>query len=492
MSDLYEPDESASKGNEGLAGTAGSVPAAGPGAPPEAPAWGHGVYGWPPPPGPGSHPGMPGALGSEAAAPGTPPPARRGGRRLAAVMAALLLIVAAGAGVGIGHLVWSPAVSAAAPGSTTSPSGSGSAGGSGSPYSGESPFGSGGELPSGSGGSVNPYYGELPSGSGGSSTGAEGAGAPSDVAAIAAKVDPALVDVNSTFSYQSAQGAGTGIVLTSNGEVLTNNHVIDGATKISVTDVGNGKTYAATVVGYDPVHDIAVLQLQDASGLQTAKLANSSQAATGESVVAIGNAGGTGGTPTSAGGSITALNQSITASDELDGTSEQLAGLIETNADVQPGDSGGSLVNAAGQVIGMDTAASDGVSFGTPSSQSQSYAIPINEALATAEQIEAGDGSSDVHVGASALLGVLVSSSVEEGVSGAAVSGVVSGDAAADAGIAAGDVITSLGGQSVASSAALSREMITYHPGNQVQIGWTDSSGQSHTATVTLDSGPPA
>jgi S1-C subfamily serine protease len=412
---------------------------------------------------------------------------------VAAVLAALLLLVAAGAGIGIGHLVWSPSVSAAAPSSTTAPSGSGN------PFSGELPSGSGGsgnpyygELPSGSGGSGSPYYGELPSGSGGTSTGngAEGAGAPSDVAAIAAKVDPALVDINSTFSYQSAQGAGTGIVLTSNGEVLTNNHVIDGATKISVTDVGNGKTYGATVVGYDPVHDIAVLQLQDASGLQTAKLADSSQAAVGESVVAIGNAGGTGGTPSSAGGSITALSQSITASDDLDGTSEQLSGLIETNADVQPGDSGGSLVNSAGQVIGMDTAASDGLSF--QSAETQGYAIPIDQALATAQQIEAGGGSSDVHVGETALLGVLVSASGDEVTAGADVSAVVSGDPAADAGLAAGDVITSLGGQSVASGSALSRALISYHPGNRVQIGWTDTSGQSHTASVTLGSGPPA
>ena len=147
-------------------------------------------------------------------------------------------------------------------------------------------------------------------------------------------------------------------MLTSTGEILTNNHVIDGATSISVTDVGNGKTYKATVVGYDKSHDIAVLQLQGASGLKTAKIGDSSKATVGESVVAIGNAGGTGGTPSAAGGSIVALNQQITASDELGGASEQLTGLIEVNADVQPGDSGGSLVDSAGQVIGIDTAAS--------------------------------------------------------------------------------------------------------------------------------------
>ena len=202
---------------------------------------------------------------------------------------------------------------------------------------------------------------------------------PSNISGIAAKVDPGLVDVNVTFGYQNVGGAGTGIVLTSDGEVLTNNHVIDGATKISVTDLGNGQTYPAAVVGYDSTHDIAVLQLQGASGLRTATLSKSAPTV-GEEVVAIGNVGGRGGTPTTAGGSITGLNQSITASDSLDGTNEQLTGLIETNADVQEGDSGGSLVNSAGQVIGMDTAASSSYSFqsqsGTRDSPSRSPRRP--------------------------------------------------------------------------------------------------------------------
>ena len=191
--------------------------------------------------------------------------------------------------------------------------------------------------------------------------------------------------------------------------ILTNNHVIDGATSISVTDVGNHKTYTASVVGYDRTKDIAVLQLQNASGLQTATLGNSSNASVGENVVGIGNAGGTGGTPSAVGGTVTALNQSITASDDGDGTSEQLSGLIETNADIQPGDSGGSLVNTSGDVIGMDTAASAGTSFqynGQSSSGTQGFAIPIDTALSIAKTIEEGSGSSTVHIGETAFLGV--------------------------------------------------------------------------------------
>jgi S1-C subfamily serine protease len=326
-------------------------------------------------------------------------------------------------------------------------------------------------------------------------------------------VSPALVDINSTFGYQQAQGAGTGIVLTSNGLILTNNHVINGATKVSVTDVGNGKTYNATVLGYDDSHDIALLQLQGASGLQTAKLGDSSSAAVGEGVVAIGNAGGTGGTPSYAGGSIVALNQSITASDELDGVGEQLSGLIETNANIQPGDSGGSLVDPSGAVIGIDTAASNGFSFAN--SGTQGYAVPIKEALAIANQIKSGHGTATTHVGSTAFLGVELLSSSSQGsgsngfggasgggsssgnsgsssTAGVEVSGVVSGGPAASAGLASQDTMTSLDGQSVDSPSSVSALLVPHHPGDKVQISWVDSSGQSHTATVDLGSGPPA
>ena len=258
------------------------------------------------------------------------------------------------------------------------------------------------------------------SGSGSSGSGSSGSSGPSDVSSIADKVDPGLVDINTTLGYSQEQAAGTGIVLTSSGEILTNNHVIDGATTISVTDVGNGKTYSASVVGYNRTKDIAVLQLHSASGLQTASIGNSSNVSVGEDIVGIGNAGGTGGTPSAAGGTVTALNQSITASDEGDGSSEQLTGLIETNADIQPGDSGGALVDTSGQVLGVDTAASAGFSFQSSgqSSGNQGYAIPINEATSIASEIEAGDTSSTVHIGATGFLGIEVDASSAQSGSG--------------------------------------------------------------------------
>ena len=331
---------------------------------------------------------------------------------------------------------------------------------------------------------------------------------------IASRVDPAIVDVTSTLGYQNGKAMGTGIVLTSNGEILTNNHVINGATSISVTDIGNGKTYKATVVGYNESHDIAVLQLSGASGLTTATTGNSSTVQVGDNVVALGNAGGVGGTPSVAAGSVTALNQSITASDEGSGTSEQLSGLIETNADIQAGDSGGPLVNSHGQVIGIDTAASSGYQFGGnglggngngfggfgdngssgsgQTSTTQGFTIPINTALSIARQIEAGQASSTVHIGETAFLGVGIASSDQQSGTGVTIAGAQSGTPAADAGLTAGDVITSVAGQTVSSGTSIQQVLERYHPGDKVSIAWTDTSGQSHTATVTLATGPAA
>jgi len=376
---------------------------------------------------------------------------------------------------------------------------------------------------------------------------------------IANKVDPGLVDIVSTLGDQGAQAAGTGMVVTSSGEVLTNNHVIDGATSIKATDIGNGRTYTAKVVGYDKSHDVAVIQLQGASGLTTVSFADSSQVTVGQSVVALGNAGGKGGTPSVATGTVTGLNQSITASDEGSGSSENLTGMIETNANIQPGDSGGPLVNSSGQVIGIDTAASSnsgssggsgqdpfggsggsgqdpfggsgqgqdpfgggssqdpfgsgqdpsGGSSQDPSSQSpsssgssqtQAFTIPINRALDIAGQIEAGNASSTVHIGATGFLGVQLAnpnSSASGGFSGGGqsgsaltVEGTLSGSPAAQAGLSAGDVIDSIDGQAVSSQSDLHAAIAQHHPGDQVTIGWTDQSGQTHTSTVTLANGP--
>jgi S1-C subfamily serine protease len=286
-----------------------------------------------------------------------------------------------------------------------------------------------------------------------------------------------IVDITSVLGYQDGEAAGTGMVLTSSGEVLTNNHVIAGATSIRVTVVSSGASYAATVVGTDATDDVAVLQLSDASGLATAAI-GTDPATVGAAVTGVGNAGGTG-VLTAVAGTVTALGQSITATDSTGGSAEQLSGLIETDAAVQPGDSGGPLYDAAGAIIGMDTAASGG-------GAAQSYAIPISAAVDIATQIEQGGTTATITQGYPAFLGVSLSDSV----GGVTVQGVVADGPAAQAGLAAGDVITSVAGRQITSAADVAAALADHSPGDRVPVTWTDATGSSSSATVVLGSGP--
>lgn len=301
-----------------------------------------------------------------------------------------------------------------------------------------------------------------------------------------------VVDVVTTIDFGSGQAAGTGIVLTSSGRILTNNHVVSGATSIKVTDLSTGKSYTADVVGTSPTNDVAVIQLEDASGLQAARLGDSASVSVGDAVVGVGNAGGDAGTLASS-GRVTALDQSINATDESGQQSEQLIGLIETNAPIEAGDSGGPLYAADGTIIGIDTA---GQSSARTGATVAAYAIPIDHALDIAKRIVAGESSTTIHQGRPAFLGVTqpTSSSGRSGFTssgaGVTISGVIPGTAAGKAGLAAGDTITSLGGMSVTSPSALSAAIAAHHPGDSVKVTWVDASGKIHTATVTLGEGP--
>jgi S1-C subfamily serine protease len=314
-------------------------------------------------------------------------------------------------------------------------------------------------------------------------------------AAKAAAIGTGIVVVNTNLAYQGAAAAGTGMVLTSSGEILTNNHVIDGATTIKVRVPGTTHSYSAQVVGYDVSADVAVLQLRNASSLKTMSTADSAALALGAKVTAVGNAGGTG-SLTSASGTVTGLNKSIAVQDDSGG-SERLVGLIETNAMLQPGDSGGPLLTRNGQAVGMDTAGSAGSGRFADYSASDGYAIPINTALKIAKQIEAGTASAAVHIGATGFLGIGVESVQSApftdtgATSGLIVANIVPGGSAAKAGLVTGDVIGAVDGKAVNVQNDIQRILLAHKPGDRITIAFADQSGQAYTTTATLASGPP-
>ncbi|MGO9385537.1 MAG: S1C family serine protease [Mycobacterium sp.] len=307
--------------------------------------------------------------------------------------------------------------------------------------------------------------------------------APLDPSAMVGQVGPQVVDISTKFGYNNAVGAGTGIVIDPGGVVLTNNHVISGATDISVFAVGNGQTYAVDVIGYDRAADVAVLQLRGGGGLPSANIGGG--VAVGDPVVALGNAGGQGGTPSAVAGRVVALNQTVSATDTLTGAEENLGGLIQADAAIKPGDSGGPMVNSGGQVIGMNTAATDSYKM----SGGQGFAIPIGTAMGVAGQIRSGASSNTVHVGPTAFLGLGVT---DNGGNGARVERVVGSGPAAAAGISPGDVITGVDNVPINGATSMTEVLVPHHPGDTIALHWRSRDGGDRTANVTLADGPPA
>jgi S1-C subfamily serine protease len=325
-----------------------------------------------------------------------------------------------------------------------------------------------------------------------------------------------VVIINTALQYNSEQAAGTGMVISSDGLVLTNNHVIEDSTRITATIVATGRTYRATVVGYDVTGDIALIKLQNASGLRTVPIGNSSTLKTGQPVIALGNAEG----------------QSMVI--PATGT---ITGLNETNADIVSGDSGGPLANTSGQVIGMDTA---GNSVRFQSQSTAGFAIPINTALKVAQEIVAGQASPTISIGYPPFMGIYIAkgsnsspqgqadqqaqgngyggfggggfgggngngssgcytsnanltvpSSIAPVSSGTLILGVICGGPAAGAGITPGSVITAINGQAVGSPADLGSVVSKYAPGTTISVTWVNPSGQRTTSSIHLTSGPP-
>jgi len=329
-----------------------------------------------------------------------------------------------------------------------------------------------------------PSGGGTGNGTGSGSSSGNGSGSSSGSSSA---LDVGVVDVDTQLGFGSGRAAGTGMIVSKDGEVLTNAHVISGATTITVTVVTTGTTYTAKVLGSDTTRDIALLKLENASNLETVVLGDSSSVQTGDAITAVGNAGGVGGEPSVSPGQVTALDQSITVNDASNGDQGQLSELIQTDAGLQPGDSGGPMYDADGKVIGINTAADAGrVRQGSQ----ESYAIPIDTAESIADQIRSGKGSDTVQIGVKGFLGVQVALSAGSGPSGAVIDSVLDGTPAASAGLQQGDVITAVDGQTVDSNDALTAGLHGHHPGDQVKLTWSDPSGASHTATITLAEGP--
>ncbi|WP_445337317.1 S1C family serine protease [Clavibacter sp. CFBP 8614] len=401
---------------------------------------------------------------------GHPVPPKRMGRGLRtgliAGASALALLLAFGSGTAVGFMADLGRHSTAAgdsrvqdPGSFVPGQGHGHGRGTGGTGQG-SDGGSGNQRGSGSG-----------SGTGASETSPE----------ASADQISGVVTVDSALTYENAAGAGTGIILSSDGTILTNNHVVSGATSIRVTVESTGKAYVGKVVGTDATNDVAVLKLEGASGLTPAKI-DSDGVQVGEAVTGVGNAGGTG-TLTAASGAVTALGQSVTTQSEGTAAGETLTDMIQTDAPIVSGDSGGPLKDADGEVVGIDTAASSG------SADITGFAIPIDRAMSIAKQIESGVESGTVKIGYPAFLGVLLANQPGT-VAGAPLSGVVDGSGAAKAGLAQGDVVTSVDGKPVASASELSTAVSGHKPGDRIKLGWTTAAGAQKTAEVTLTEGP--
>ena len=438
--------------------------AAGPPAAPSHPLWPAPAQTWPPSPSPTAQPSSP--LAAPPPSYGPPPePEPSRSRRVPWVVALVAVIVIAG-GAGAG-------VTLAVTNRSTSPSGS--------------------RLPT-----------AILKGPPGSNL---------NVSSIAARVEPATVDITANGSAGGDEG--TGMIITASGTVLTNNHVIDGSMTLKAQVDGSGRSYTATVLGTDATDDIALLQLQGGSGFKTVTIGDSSAIKVGDPVVAIGNALALPGQETVTSGLISAMNRSINVSNPSTGQTESLSKMFQTSAPINPGNSGGPLVDAAGDVIGMNTAEASTTSSGE-SASNVGFAIPIDKAMAIARLVYAGKASTTVQIGPHAIMGVEVTSvACAEGQdgctglgststifgsapstyhaptgNGAVILDVVSGAPAEKAGLAAGDVIVGVDGHTVGSPTALTGRMAVYKVGQKVTIAWLGVNGQRHSSSLMLIQGP--
>lgn len=312
-----------------------------------------------------------------------------------------------------------------------------------------------------------------------------GAGATPDVRAVRARVVSETVELSVDQHYHGNTFGGTGIVLSSSGLVLTDEHVITEADDITAQVGGTGRSYQVALIGVDLANDVALLQLERASGLRTVLLGRSATVGVGDGVVVIGYPSDQG---TSAfAGRIDALNESVdvdlspTERGASDEPKSSYSGMLRTTTHIRSGTSGGPVVDAGGRVVGV---AQVGGGAGD-------FEIPIDRALASAREIASGHGSADVLIGAPAELGVVARTwNPGGGTPGARVVTVYPRTAAETVSLRVGDIIDTIGGAAIASAPELRQVLTRYRPGDRVSITWTDASRREHTVSVTMGTGP--
>ena len=279
--------------------------------------------------------------------------------------------------------------------------------------------------------------------------------------------------------------AGTGMVLSEDGHILTNYHVVRSTESITVTIASTGRRYNADMVGRDATKDVALLRLNRASDLEPVTI-DADDVSVGDVVVAAGNANGQG-FVTAHRGNVLGLGRSINVrgANEND-PPQRLNGLIETNAPAWPGDSGGPMFDGEGEVLGMTTAGSSAADVGQDEDK-QVYAVPIDEALEVVEKIQRGDESGTVVIGPKAYLGVIAEL---DDTAGLQVRDVLEDSPAGRAGIEAGDVILALDGQRVRTRSDLSDVLDTIEPDTTTTITWSTGGERERTADITVAANP--
>ncbi|QYJ05552.1 S1C family serine protease [Nocardioides panacisoli] len=283
-----------------------------------------------------------------------------------------------------------------------------------------------------------------------------------------------LIDV----AANGSRGAGTGWVVDDSGLVVTNYHVVSGSNEVRATDAATGDSWTASVVGHDAEADVALLQLEDADDLTEVTLDDDGDPAVGDDVTAVGNASGQGFLSASD-GAVVGLGQDIETTNPATGATSPLSGLIQTDARVVQGFSGGVLIDDEDEVVGITTAASAG------RGAAQSYAVPIEDALDIVDQIRADDESGSVQIGPGAYLGISVAGNGQ-----VRVQGVQEDGAAAEAGLEPGSTITGLDGQDVTDFARLQEILRGLEPGDTTTLTWTGPGGAQQDASITLGESP--